>query len=250
MVWQLDQRGKQAWVAAPDVFDNEELDRICALWSVNKSPATIGVDKAIVPEVRSGTVQWVLPSKETEWLFDAIESAVYHVNQYFGLMLTEIQDLQLTEYDAAVEGHYGAHVDRDYGHIRDTHRKLSMTVQLTNPDEYDGGELLLYPTSLSSVSIPKQRGMTAFFRSGMIHEVKAGDCLPMHTHNEATSHIIIVAKGRVMVRVTMEDGSIENSIQECGVVLDTYAGFPHEVISLEDNARTVHITKRMTNGSN
>jgi PKHD-type hydroxylase len=78
----------------------------------------------------------------------------------------------LTEYDASVEGHYGSHVDRDYGHVRNTHRKLSMTVQLSDPSEYDGGELLLYPVNLTPVTVPKQRGMTTFFRSDVIHEVR------------------------------------------------------------------------------
>jgi quercetin dioxygenase-like cupin family protein len=80
----------------------------------------------------------------------------------------------------------------------------------------------------------------------MYDYIKAGDCLPMHNHTELNSHIIIVAKGRAMLRVTMEDGSVENSIHEAGAVVDTYAGFPHEIISLEDNSRTVHIQKKLS----
>jgi hypothetical protein len=74
---------------------------------------------------------------------------------------------------------------------------------------------------------------------------KAGDCLPMHNHDDATSHIIIVARGRVLIRIIMENGAVENGIHESGTVLDTFAGFPHEIIGLEDNARTVHITKKL-----
>lgn len=74
----------------------------------------------------------------------------------------------------------------------------------------------------------------------------AGDTLPMHNHDDRTSHIIIVAKGRVMIRVANPDGSVENSIHGHGSVVDTFAGFPHEVISLTRDARTIHIGKAMT----
>ena len=74
---------------------------------------------------------------------------------------------------------------------------------------------------------------------------KPGDILPMHNHDEATSHIIIVAKGSVVVLVLNPDGSVDSQHAETGTVLDTFAGYPHAVVSVTEGARTVHIQKHM-----
>jgi PKHD-type hydroxylase len=42
---------------------------------------------------------------------------------------------------------------------------------MSEPEEYDGGELRLYPQGLNYVTMPKQRGMAVVFRSHIVHEV-------------------------------------------------------------------------------
>lgn len=77
---------------------------------------------------------------------------------------------------------------------------------------------------------------------------EVGDELPMHNHDEATSHIIIVAKGSVMVRVRDGD-KVHNSVHDAGTMLDTEPGFPHSVIGLSAGAVTIHIRKKMLTAS-
>lgn len=73
-----------------------------------------------------------------------------------------------------------------------------------------------------------------------------GDILPMHNHTDDTSHIIIVAKGSVVVLVYDPDkGSIDSQHLEAGALVDTFAGFPHCVVGVTPNSRTIHITKKM-----
>lgn len=74
---------------------------------------------------------------------------------------------------------------------------------------------------------------------------KPGDILPMHDHDEDTSHIVIVAKGSVVVLTQNQDGTIDSTHLEAGTVLDTFAGFPHGVIGITEGARTVHIRKKL-----
>lgn len=75
--------------------------------------------------------------------------------------------------------------------------------------------------------------------------VSAGDTLPMHNHDVATEHIIIAAKGRVMVRVQMPDGTVQEIELVAGDVVDTFAGFPHEVVAIEPGSKTIHIQKNI-----
>ena len=67
---------------------------------------------------------------------------------------------------------------------------------------------------------------------------KAGDVLPMHTHNDVTAHITIVARGRV--KAQGNDWSAEYG---AGSVIDFPADQSHEFIALEDNSRIVNIIK-------
>jgi quercetin dioxygenase-like cupin family protein len=75
---------------------------------------------------------------------------------------------------------------------------------------------------------------------------KPGDILPMHNHTEDTAHIIIVAKGSVVVLVyDPENGSIDSQHLEAGALVDTFAGFPHCIIGITPESRTIHITKKL-----
>lgn len=171
-MWCIEQLPPQAWVASDAVFSPGDLDRIVCLGGAEKIKATVGTDPKdarIDTSHRDSNILWLPPSPETQWLYEIIENAFYHINRHFHFDLAAINDLQFTEYDAA--GKFGAHIDEGYGYHKEHRRILSMSVQLSEPDEYDGGELLLYPASLSPVTTPRQRGLASFFRSHVIHEV-------------------------------------------------------------------------------
>jgi len=76
--------------------------------------------------------------------------------------------LQLLEYTSnETKQHYGWHIDvgggSSYG------RKISMVVQLSDPADYDGGELQV--DEGSEVVMPKERGRVNLFPSYMRHRV-------------------------------------------------------------------------------
>ena len=168
-MWRIKLSPPQAWVASDAVFSSDELNRIADLGAATKVKATVGSDGEVNTSHRDSNICWLPPSAETQWLYEIIEDAFYQVNKHFHLDLKFINDLQFTEYDAA--GKFGSHVDEGYGYHKEHRRILSMSVQLSEPDDYDGGELLLYPQSLTPVRTPKQRGLVSFFRSHVIHEV-------------------------------------------------------------------------------
>lgn len=66
------------------------------------------------------------------------------------------------------------------------------------------------------------------------------DVLPMHTHDEATAHITIVAKGKM--QITVNEVTQE---YECGKVIDLPANQEHEFVALEPGSRIVNIQKNL-----
>jgi len=67
---------------------------------------------------------------------------------------------------------------------------------------------------------------------------QVGDVLPMHTHDEMTAHITIVARGRVKAH-----GNGWSAEYGAGSVIDFPANQSHEFIALEENSRIVNIIK-------
>jgi quercetin dioxygenase-like cupin family protein len=67
---------------------------------------------------------------------------------------------------------------------------------------------------------------------------KEGDVLPMHTHDDVSAHLTIVARGRVKAH-----GNGWSAEYGAGSVIDFPANQSHEFIALEDNSRIVNIIK-------
>ena len=67
----------------------------------------------------------------------------------------------------APSGKYGKHVDCSYN---TNIRKLSFTLQLSDPSDYDGGDLCLYFGEDAEV-IKREQGYVALFPSYVLHEV-------------------------------------------------------------------------------
>lgn len=88
---------------------------------------------------------------------------------------------------------------------------------------------------MSLLSIPLSTGKL----SGVVYTFeKAGDTLPMHTHQIGNAHITIVARGKIKAH-----GNEWEAEYSAGAVVDFPANQSHEFIALEDNSRIVNIIK-------
>ena len=76
------------------------------------------------------------------------------------------EDIQFTEYKAP-GGHYGKHIDRAFN---STSRKLSVTVQLSDPKTYEGGNLEIYVGDKPNI-LGRDLGMVNVFPSYALHQV-------------------------------------------------------------------------------
>lgn len=120
---------------------------------------------------RSCYISWLAAKPELADIWAKFEHVVSLVNsKYFHFKLTGFyEQMQLTLYNEQQSGHYDWHVD-EYIHNLTPPRKLSMSLLLSDPAEYKGGELQIQygaePTTLEQV-----QGRAWFFPSYMLHRV-------------------------------------------------------------------------------
>jgi len=147
-------------------FTNEELDWLQQKAKEATQEARVG--GGVNNEIRRSEVNWLKKDRECEWVFERLAHVVASLNaSYFGFDLTGFaEDLQLTNYHESKQGTYKWH--QDFGGKGS--RKLSLVLQLSNPSEYEGGELQLLNTGQPK-TVPKERGLITVFPAWTLHQV-------------------------------------------------------------------------------
>jgi PKHD-type hydroxylase len=160
----------EPWAWWGGAFTEQELD-----WLQNKAKnagisASVGGHGAgtVNSNIRRSQVDWLRNTPDMAWVFEKLADVASKINaEYFRFDLTGFgEPLQLTNYDQSEHGMYGWHQDFGSG----ISRKLSMAVQLTDPSEYEGGNLQMMTTS-EPQTVKKQRGLIAVFPAYMLHQV-------------------------------------------------------------------------------
>lgn len=158
-----------AWEGA---FTDGEMDRIEAHGDrlvVGKATLAGRDVEEEYSKIRITRTAWIKPSPETKWIFDRMQAVVRSLNDR--IWQFEIsgfsEDFQYTVYEGSEGGHYDWHVDQ--GDLA-KRRKLSVSLQLTDPAQYDGCELQLHGANQIDAA-PKARGTLIAFPSYVLHRV-------------------------------------------------------------------------------
>lgn len=171
--WYLKNHNYETFAFCDDVFSSEELYKIVLLGNLfNEEQAHVGGQTgSLNTEVRSSKVAWIVPNNYTEWIYRRIADVVNQTNDdIFKFDLSKIEIFQFTKYKQEDVGFYGKHIDPFFGLHSPENRKLSVVVQLSDPSEYEGGNLCLY-TGKDPTIIEKKKGRIVFFPSYTLHEV-------------------------------------------------------------------------------
>jgi PKHD-type hydroxylase len=115
-------------------------------------------------DVRSSKVRWMPPELENMWLYDRLETAIEKLNQAYRFDLYGFEMLQVSTY--GVGGHFGWHIDT--GGEDESTRKLSLSVQLSDSSDYEGGDLEFIGVSGDH---PRSIGSLIAFPSFLAHRV-------------------------------------------------------------------------------
>ena len=149
-------------------FSEQELEWIDNLKELYpyEEASVVGGDE--LKDVRKSKVKWIHVDDKSHWVYDKIHSFILEANNVWKFDLHSIVDsIQYTEYyDDG--GHYGWHMD--IGPHPINHRKVSITIQLSNPEDFEGGELELW-TGSGIQNVEKHKGCAILFPSYMLHRI-------------------------------------------------------------------------------
>ena len=126
---------------------------------------TIFAKGAVDSNVRSSTVRWLYDRGVKSILNDYV---VLANNNAFGVNLNGHCEMQFTEYHASEGGHYDWHHDVHWNGSTNSDRKLSITIQLSDPSEYEGGDFEFQECETPSC---KAKGSVLVFPSYLKHRV-------------------------------------------------------------------------------
>jgi PKHD-type hydroxylase len=159
-------------------FTEEELKAIesqCIAAGTERSKVVEENGKVTVSDIRPCNSKIHDITQDNSWFFTKTAALLEHINdQYYGYDLWGFDHFQYTEY---IEGgdRYGYHLDMITGASVPQHliapRKLSMSLILSDPSEYKGGEFEFMASEVNLFQPEQKRGRVLIFPSYILHKV-------------------------------------------------------------------------------
>jgi predicted 2-oxoglutarate/Fe(II)-dependent dioxygenase YbiX len=158
----------QPFATAQGFLSEQEMDRLIADHRPLLTEGRLGPGNTNA-EIRRSKVVMLGAEQKYDWLYDRIWAAAQECNrQFFCVDLAGVEaNIQLARYDSSDQGFYDWHTD--FAGIRPL-RKISVSIQLSGAEDYDGGDLeLKYGTQPQAME--KARGAFIAFPSFLLHRV-------------------------------------------------------------------------------
>ena len=152
-------------------FSTEECDRLLAMlnqYPLQDAPAPRDGNLAFAGDIRKSRVSFIPWVKEAEWIFQRLMAAVLECNKsLYNFQLTGfLEGLQMEQYQT------GSFFDwhQDFGYRELSVRKLSVVAQLTEPTQYEGGDVEFFSGRGPQKAV-RSRGALLMFPSFVLHRV-------------------------------------------------------------------------------
>ena len=158
---------KSNWILYPEALNKKEIDVIQKIASKKElQPGTTFSESA--KDDRSSKIAWLTEEKVANLFKDIVS----HANTKLAFNLSENQPImQYTEYHADNQDHYDWHHDIDWSRNDGFNRKLSVTIQLSDSKEYEGGEFEFEEVQTPPAEL-REKGSVLVFASYLRHRVK------------------------------------------------------------------------------
>lgn len=145
-----------------DAFTPEECGQIVSLGAPRREVAAVYEG----PETdRNSVIAWLEPQPEAHWIYHRLAVMFRDANRQYGYSLVGLMEaLQLTEYGPG--GHFDWHLDIG---PETSGRKLSVTILMNAPSDYEGGQLEFF--RMGSPPPDLSIGTAIFFPSYLPHRV-------------------------------------------------------------------------------
>jgi len=161
---------------ADDVLNDEEIRFLINAIELNQNRYDQGKigDGVVSPEIRRSKIGWLNHNDQSlAFFYERITENFKKINQlYFRYALHGLEQTQFTKYVEEESGHYSWHKDDDpTGFKQGPTRKLSSVLFLSDPKDYEGGELQICNSPENIITIEPKKGRMVFFPSFTIHRV-------------------------------------------------------------------------------
>lgn len=151
-----------------DGFSKEECKEIIDIG--NAVPKQKGlVSKGYIAENREANISWLFPSDGMTKYYRKLTDMVLGLNRkFFNFDLWGFTEgLQFTHYTSTPKGFHEKHQDK---YMKGVIRKLSIIIQLSDPKDYEGGDIKLHLGGKPQ-KITKKAGHVIVFPSYVLHQV-------------------------------------------------------------------------------
>lgn len=167
----LPQKSEYAdFITVDNFLSDEEAAWVRNLWNPEASAsATVSSSQGLSQDYqqRKSNVMFLTPEQPLLWLFERLGQAAVQNNahRYHFDLLGFHEELQLAQYEK--DGHFDWHMD--FGAAVST-RKLSLSIQLSDPETYEGGDLQFLVNN-RPFNAPRGQGTLIIFPSFVMHRV-------------------------------------------------------------------------------
>jgi len=176
--WQEYSKIKVPYVVIPDLFSSDECSQILAFFEDKplEEGATWSKDGYVVnPSARSVKTHYSPRTEANDWIYERMDKGFFQVANTLGIDVREtIEDLKYLCYR---EGDHFSGWHIDIGSERASMRKISVSIELNDPSEYEGGSLQVFPEEVDYSEsgafgdLTRKRGTAVFFPSFRSHRV-------------------------------------------------------------------------------
>jgi PKHD-type hydroxylase len=154
-------------------FTRDEIDKIINDFStlpIEEAGIASKASGNLLYEVRKSQIQWVPQNQKFLWIYERLAGMIKEANDaIWGFDLHAITDaIQFTQYQAG-GGHYDWHMDIGPNEL--SQRKVSLTIQMSDDYEYEGGELEFNKGGTTPEKAPRGKGVVVVFPSYLLHRV-------------------------------------------------------------------------------
>jgi PKHD-type hydroxylase len=157
------------WLRTAEPLSPEDCDAIVQACMAFPSATARSVGEDKFPAHRRAEIRKVGLDDSTRWIFDLLCNVAEEANGAgLGLALSQMSRVpQFVEYRPGW-GQFDWHNDYSHG-LPDAPRKLTIIIQLSDEDDYEGGALEVFGTEVQT--LPRRRGTIIAFPSLLFHRV-------------------------------------------------------------------------------
>jgi PKHD-type hydroxylase len=140
---------KTEWIINTGYFDKihcEQFIEVAKKLPVHDSEMVVDGKRITNSQQRKTKIRWIDQTAQTQFIPIYLEFWKFLIdinNDWFGFNITHLPPLQFTEYTGEDKSEYKSHMDTFWLTPTERHRKITVILQLSDPDSYEGGDLIL-----------------------------------------------------------------------------------------------------------